>query len=157
MSRVCTPVSVVTAVVDGRPHGTTVSAFTSLSADPPMILVALDRRSRLLALVERTRRLGINVLGTEHVDLARRFAQKGADTFAGVGWTLDHGLPRFRSCPAWLACAVDSLVNGGDHVVVLARIEAAALDAAQPLTYHSREFGTHMSIVPADEATAPDP
>ena len=153
MSQVCSPVSVITTIADGRPHGTTVSAFASLSADPPMILVALDHRSELLALVRTTRRLGVNVLGTEHVDLATRFAQKGSDTFSGVDWALDHGLPRIGSCPGWLACTVDRLVRGGDHVVAFARIEFAGQDRAQPLTYHSREFGTHVSIEPGHLTT----
>src|SRR5438105_11403406 len=77
MASVCTPVSVVTAMADHLPHGTTVSAFASLSLDPPMVLVALDRGSDLLALVRRTGRFGLNVLSGAQSHLALRFARKG--------------------------------------------------------------------------------
>lgn len=78
MSGVATPVSVVTAMDDGRPHGTTVSAFSSLSMQPPMVLVALDRRSELLGLITSSLRFGINVLGGGQSALALAFARKGA-------------------------------------------------------------------------------
>jgi flavin reductase (DIM6/NTAB) family NADH-FMN oxidoreductase RutF len=89
MASVCTPVSVVTAVADDRPHGTTVSAFASLSMTPPMVLVALDRGSDLLAVVRSTGRFGLNVLGSDQCALASTFARKGPDKFAGVPWELD--------------------------------------------------------------------
>ena len=64
MAGVATPVTVVTAMSDGPPHGTTVSAFASLSMNPPMVLVSLDRGSELLSLIQESRRFGVNVLGT---------------------------------------------------------------------------------------------
>jgi flavin reductase (DIM6/NTAB) family NADH-FMN oxidoreductase RutF len=92
MAAVCTPVSVVTATVDGRPHGTTVSAFASLSMHPPMVLVSLDRTSELLAVVRSSGAFGLNVLGRDQSGLARVFAGKGgAEKFAGVPWELDSG------------------------------------------------------------------
>jgi flavin reductase (DIM6/NTAB) family NADH-FMN oxidoreductase RutF len=84
MASVCTPVSVVTTIDGDRPHGTTVSAFASLSADPPMVLVSLDRASALLALVREHRMLGLNILASEQASLAMAFARKGDDKFAGV-------------------------------------------------------------------------
>src|SRR5690625_3651156 len=77
MAGVCTPVSVVTGLDGASPHGTTVSAFASLSLEPPMALVALDRGSDLLTLLHTTRRFGINVLGSGQSELALRFARKG--------------------------------------------------------------------------------
>jgi flavin reductase (DIM6/NTAB) family NADH-FMN oxidoreductase RutF len=64
MAGVATPVTVVTAMSDGLPHGTTVSAFASLSMNPPMVLVSLDRGSELLSLIQESRRFGVSVLGT---------------------------------------------------------------------------------------------
>lgn len=147
MAGVVTPVSVVTSVADGLPHGTTVSAFASLSMDPPMVLVALDRGSDLLALVRRTGRFGVNVLGSTQSTLALAFARKGGvGKFSGVPWELDHGLPRLPGAPGWLACDVTGLVDGGDHVIALARVVAAATLEGLPLTYHARVFGTHSSL-----------
>lgn len=82
MAGVCTAVSVVTAMDGERPHGTTVSAFASLSMAPPMVLVALDRGSELLALVRAEGRFGLNVLGADQASCAARFARKGQDKFA---------------------------------------------------------------------------
>jgi flavin reductase (DIM6/NTAB) family NADH-FMN oxidoreductase RutF len=143
MAGVATPVSVVTALRDGVPHGTTVSAFSSLSMSPPMLLVALDRRSDLLGRLEGGQPFGVNVLGAHQAGVAAAFARKGADRFDGVEWTEDSGAPRLAGSPGWLACTVARLVDGGDHVVVLGDVVHAASAAAPPLVYHARTFGTH--------------
>jgi flavin reductase (DIM6/NTAB) family NADH-FMN oxidoreductase RutF len=146
MAGVATPVSVVTTLTDGRPHGTTVSAFASLSMTPPMVLVSLDRGSELLARLAIGSVFGVNVLGSDQAPLALTFARKGADKFSGVGWTADSGAPRLTGSPGWLACTVSQLVDGGDHVVVLGEVQAAATDGGAPLTYHARTFGTHAAV-----------
>jgi flavin reductase (DIM6/NTAB) family NADH-FMN oxidoreductase RutF len=145
MASVCTPVSVVTAMAGDRPHGTTVSAFTSLSLDPPMVLVSLDKTSELLGHVRRAQVLGVNVLHAGQAALATAFARKGTDKFSGVGWALEHGVPRLDGVMGWLACRVERLVEGGDHVVVFGRVVAAAGSPGAPLTYHQRRFGTHQA------------
>ena len=145
MAGVATPVSVVTALREGAPHGTTVSAFSSLSLSPPMVLVALDRRSDLLARLSIGAPFGVNVLGAHQAGLAAAFARKGADKFAGVEWAEHSGVPRLAGSPGWLACTVAQLVDGGDHVVVLGDVVHAASSSAPPLVYHARTFGTHRA------------
>ena len=147
MAGVATPVSVVTTLADGRPHGTTVSAFASLSLSPPMVLVSLDRGSGLLARLTGGSVFGVNVLGSGQADLALAFARKGADRFTGVDWVADGGAPRLAGSPGWLACTVTQLVEGGDHVIVLGEVRTAARADAAPLTYHARTFGTHAAAV----------
>jgi flavin reductase (DIM6/NTAB) family NADH-FMN oxidoreductase RutF len=147
MAGVATPVSVVTAMGDGLPHGTTVSAFASLSMDPPMVLVSLDRKSDLLAIVRETHRFGVNVLGSDQSSLALAFARKGGTgKFNGVRWEVDNDLPRLPGAPGWLACDVAQLVDGGDHVVALGNVVAADTEHGSPLTYHGRLFGTHAAL-----------
>lgn len=146
MAGVATPVSVVTTLSDGRPHGTTVSAFASLSMTPPMVLVSLDRGSDLLTLVRRSGRFGLNVLGTHQTALALAFAKKGIDKFTGVLWDEEDGLPRLPGAPGWLSCDVADLVDGGDHVVVLGAVRTAETATGKPLTYHARVFGTHAAL-----------
>ncbi|MEN3304587.1 MAG: hypothetical protein V7603_789 [Micromonosporaceae bacterium] len=147
MARVCVPVAVVTAVsAVGRPHGTTVSAFSSLSLDPPMVLVCLDRRSDLLALLHPGRPFGVNVLLRSQSEVARRFARKGHAKFAGTPWTCPAGVPRLTGAGAFLACRTERLVDGGDHVIVLGTVTTANAVAAAPLTYHDRGFGTHLPL-----------
>ena|ERR1700712_3868295 len=146
MASVATPVTVVTTLLDGVPHGTTVSAFASLSMDPPMIMVALDRGSDLLARIRQTRRFGINVLGSTQPALAMAFARKGLEKFAGVQWKLDNDLPRLAEAPGWLACELADLVGGGDHMIALGSVVGVDTVDGFPLTYHARVFGTHAAL-----------
>lgn len=145
---VCTPVSVVTSHHEGRPHGTTVSAFCSLSLDPPMVLVSLDQESDLLAMVSDSGRFGVNVLGHDQGELARRFARKGADKFDGVEWDLHRGVPRLAGAATWLACELERLLEGGDHLVAYGLVEHAESTPGDPLLYRNRSFGT-LSPTPA--------
>jgi flavin reductase (DIM6/NTAB) family NADH-FMN oxidoreductase RutF len=147
MAGVCTPVSVVTSVDADTPYGTTVSAFTSLSLEPPMVLVALDQRSDLLAVLRRSGRFGLNVLADRQADLAMTFARKGGGgKFDGVRWHDDGGVPRLPGTTGFLRCDVTELVAGGDHVIVLGEVRHADSGAGAPLTYHRRAFGTHRPV-----------
>jgi flavin reductase (DIM6/NTAB) family NADH-FMN oxidoreductase RutF len=135
-----TPVAVVTTMRAGRPHGTTVSAFCSLSLDPPLVLVSLDRGSRLLRDVRRTRRLCINVLAAGQEHLAMRFARKDADKFSGLYWFEEHGLPVLPGCRSWVTAAVQRVVAAGDHMTINGLIFDAQVNEAAPLLYHARRF-----------------
>ncbi len=154
MASVPTPVSVVTTFVAGRPHGTTVSSFASLSLDPPMVLIALHAGSRLLRVLAHANRFGLNVLSSGQRDLAVTFARKDLDKFDTVTWSLSGGLPRLAGCSAWLACEVEDIVKGGDHRVAMGRVVVAEHTALPPLTYHRRLYGTHAALdeEPIDEA-----
>jgi flavin reductase (DIM6/NTAB) family NADH-FMN oxidoreductase RutF len=147
MASVCTPVTVVTTCEDGHPHGTTVSAFASLSIDPPLVSIALDGASDLLALARRSGRVGVNVLAHDQHDLALRFARKGDDKFAGLDWHEEEGLPRLPGTVGWLGCRVEEVVVGGDHEIVIAAVESVAPGESAPLVYHRRRFGTHSAFL----------
>ncbi len=146
MSAVCTPVSVVTSYIDGLPYGTTVSAFSSLSMDPPMILVSLDRASLLLETLQLGSEFGLNVLAETQSAVALRFATKaGTGKFAELDWFLHGGVPRLPEVGVFVACRVADLVPGGDHVIVLGDVLTVDSAESAPLTYHSRKFGTHAA------------
>ncbi|MCP2256141.1 NADH-FMN oxidoreductase RutF, flavin reductase (DIM6/NTAB) family [Prauserella aidingensis] len=146
MAAVCTPVSVVTAMAGDHPHGTTVSAFASLSMNPPMVLVSLDRASNLLAIARDTRLFGLNVLSSDQSALAANFTRKGESKFAGIEWETVAGVPQLPGVCGFVACEVTELVNGGDHVVLLGHVQAAEPAGGRPLTYHARVFGTHSAL-----------
>ncbi len=155
MSGVATPVSVITAIGDGLPHGTTVSAFASLSMEPPMVLVALDRGSDLLAMVRQTGRFGVNMLSATQSATALAFARKGGTSkISSICWQVDHDLPRIPGALGWLACDVEQYVDGGDHVVLLGVVRAADTADGPPLTYHARVFGTHAALRIEEEGSA---
>jgi flavin reductase (DIM6/NTAB) family NADH-FMN oxidoreductase RutF len=145
MAGVPTPVSVVTAMDGDRPHGTTVSAFASLSLVPPMLLVSLDRQSDLLKLLRAKGRFGVNVLASDQAAVAKAFAVKGATKFDGINWRPAEGLPRLDGAAGWLACSVADLVDGGDHVIALGTVLTAEAAGRTPMTYHARSFGTHAA------------
>jgi flavin reductase (DIM6/NTAB) family NADH-FMN oxidoreductase RutF len=144
MAMVCTPVAVVTAQRSGVPFGTTVSAFTSLSMDPPMLLVSLDRGSGLLAVIRDVGQFGVNVLSNQQADLATNFAVKGGtEKFDGITWHLAADVPQLPGSVAFVSCRAAEMVEGGDHVVMLGEVVAVHHCEHPPLTYHRRGFGTH--------------
>ncbi|MCW2800844.1 MAG: flavin reductase [Aeromicrobium sp.] len=146
MGNVAAAVSVVTVLEDGQPHGTTVSAFASLSMDPPMLLVSLDNTSTLLSRLREGLLVGVNVLDARQDQIALRFARKGSDKFADVPWQLEDGAPALRDRHAWVAITVARLVEAGDHTLVLGDVVAADVSTDAPLTYWQRTFGTHRAF-----------
>jgi flavin reductase (DIM6/NTAB) family NADH-FMN oxidoreductase RutF len=146
-----TPVAVVTTMRAGRPHGTTVSAFCSLSLDPPLVLVSLARGSRLLREIRRTRRLCINVLAAGQEDLALRFARTDSHKFAGLAWLEKHGLPVVPGCRSWVTAAVQRVLVAGDHMTISALIFDAQVNEAAPMLYHARSFTQPVPISEGDQ------
>jgi len=125
---------------DDSAHGTTVSAFCSLSIDPPLMLVALDRSSELLKLLRETRRFGVNLLSSDQQEVGVTCAKKGAEKLKAVSWDDEHGLPRIKDAAAWLECDVQNLLPGGDHVIVVGLVTACETGDSEPLVYHRRRF-----------------
>jgi flavin reductase (DIM6/NTAB) family NADH-FMN oxidoreductase RutF len=112
-----------------------------------MVLVSLDLGSELLAIVRKTGRFGLSVLGSGQSALALAFARKGgAGKFDGVPWETDGGVPRLAGAGGFLLCSAARLVPGGDHIIVLGDVLAACPAEGQPLTYHGRAFGTHAAL-----------
>lgn len=148
MGNVAGPVSVVTTHAAGKPAGTTVSAFVSLSMEPPMLLVSLMRGSYLLSLLSVGSTVGVNVLGSEQAALATQFTGRHEERFRGVEWVLLDGAPALAGAHAWVSLRVARLVPAGDHVLVLGDVLNAVSRAhdepGDPLTYHRRSFGTHV-------------
>src|ERR1700761_5850431 len=138
-------VSVVTCALDGRPYGATVSAFESLSMDPPMMLVALNRHSGLLHVILEACRFRINVLSAGQQEIADRFASKlSPDRFIGRGWKYDSGLPLLFDAQAWITCVLGEVLDGGDHVVLLGHVRDAAAQPRPPLVHCARTYGTYL-------------
>jgi flavin reductase (DIM6/NTAB) family NADH-FMN oxidoreductase RutF len=141
LSCIPTAVTIVTTIVQGKPHATTVSAFSSLSADPPLVMIALSRSSDLLGMLERGCRFGVNLLSAGQERVGRRCALKGQDKLASVPWYEVEGLPRIEDSAGWLTCEVWDLVPGGDHVIVVGLVTGCeSAKQASPLIYHRRRY-----------------
>jgi len=147
MRNVAAAVAVVTTFdPDGRAYGTTVSAFTPLSMDPPLLLVALDNTSRLLALVVTGQSVGVNVLAADQADLGRQFAQRSGDRWLGVPWRPEADAPSLIERHAYVGIRVERQILAGDHTLLVGSVTSADWDAGEPLTYWQREFGTYAGI-----------
>jgi 3-hydroxy-9,10-secoandrosta-1,3,5(10)-triene-9,17-dione monooxygenase reductase component len=143
MSLVAQPVAVVTGVgPDGALAGMTVSSFTSVSADPPMVLFCPSRRSRTWASIAPSGRFVVNVLAADQQDVAEHFSGSG-EPFSRVSHRVGaDGLPVLSGVLASARCTTAAVRRGGDHHVVLARLEDLSRGTGTPLTYWSRSYAT---------------
>ena len=139
MGQFATGVAVVTT---RGPAGLTTNAFTSLSLEPPLVLVCLDLGSRTLAAVREHRRLAVNVLASDQRELAVRFAGKAAhqEKFADVGWREEGGVPVLDGVVAWFAGPVRDLIDGGDHVIAVTEAVRFAAPGGSPLLFHQGTY-----------------
>ena len=132
-----TGVTVVTARDASGPAGLTTNAFTSLSLDPPLILVCFDNASRTLPVVRASRRFAVNVLRAGQEDLAAVFASKRLQDvkFAQVTHRSDHGVPVLDDALAWLVCDLVELLPGGDHTIGIGAVTELFEDEGDPLLF----------------------
>ncbi|HIW62394.1 MAG TPA: flavin reductase family protein [Candidatus Stackebrandtia excrementipullorum] len=135
-------VTVVTTRTDNAPHGATVSAFMSLSMDPPMLLVSLDNRSTLLTRLTMGSVAGVNILATDQSEIATFFATRGRDHSSVVWEPDDGGPPRLPGCLAWVTFTVDRLTTVGDHTLVIGEVRSAETASGDPLLYLRRGYGS---------------
>jgi len=143
MGRFASGVTVITTHAGGANHGTTASAVSSLSMDPPMVLTCLNKTSATQAAVCEAGVFAINILGADQGDIAFQFATKsGGAKFDGVDIaTGRHDVPLIQQALAHIECRVAEMVTGGTHTVFLAEVESAAATEGAPLTYFRGKFG----------------
>ncbi|MFJ3574561.1 flavin reductase family protein [Streptomyces rubiginosohelvolus] len=137
-------VTVVTARDADGPTGFACQSFASLSLDPPLVSFMVARTSTTWPRIARAGVFCVNVLGAEQSALCRGFAVSGADKFAGVAYgdAPATGSPLLDSVPAWIDCRVHAVHTGGDHLIVVGRVEAlGAEEAGEPLLFHRGAFG----------------
>jgi 3-hydroxy-9,10-secoandrosta-1,3,5(10)-triene-9,17-dione monooxygenase reductase component len=143
MTLVAQPVTVVTGLdPDGAPAGMTVSSFTSVSADPPLVLFCPSRASRTWASIAPSGRFVVNVLASHQQDVAEHFSGSAAP-FSHVSHRIGtDGLPVLAGVLASARCTTAAVRQGGDHHLVLARLDEIDRGAGTPLTYWSRRYAT---------------
>lgn len=143
LGRFASGVTIVTAVDQhGNSHGMTVSAFSSLSLEPPLVLVCIDNAATMSPLMATTERFAVNILDSEQEELSRRFASQD-DRFAGIGFSPSpSGAPLLDDVLAWLDCRVVARHPAGDHVIVIGEVEHGAALDGQPLLYYRSGYAT---------------
>jgi 3-hydroxy-9,10-secoandrosta-1,3,5(10)-triene-9,17-dione monooxygenase reductase component len=124
------------------PAGATANAVASLSLEPPLMLVCLDRGSRTLQAVRESGLFAVNVLGASSEDHARRFASKAphAEKWEGVAWSERAGAPVLDEAIVWIVCELRDLLDGGDHVIVTGHVRDLGTRPGTALTFHGGEY-----------------
>ncbi|MGW7363321.1 flavin reductase family protein [Streptomyces sp. NPDC054841] len=123
-------------------------SFASLSLDPPLVAFMVARTSTTWPRIARAGAFCVNILGAGQGELCRAFAVSGADKFAGVSHAPAPvtGSPRLDSVPAWIDCTIRTVHTGGDHLIVVGRVEAlGAEQEGDPLLFHRGRFGRFSS------------
>ncbi len=132
-----TGVTVVTALdADGKPRGFTANSFTSVSLEPPLLLVCLAKTAHSHSVFTRTGAFGINILNDQQKDVSGLFASKASDKFERVAWELsDINTPTISQCLATFNCVVEQTVDAGDHTILIGRVMSFQTEAGNPLGY----------------------
>lgn len=140
-----TGVTVVTTVgADGAPRGFTANSFTSVSLDPPLLLVCPSRRLSSFGAFEACAHFGVSVLAEGQENVSNIFAGKSADRFAAVEWRADaQGTPLIAGAAAQFSCATVQAAPAGDHIVLIGRVLDFARSGARGLGYAS---GAYFSL-----------
>ena len=159
LSHFASGVVVVTSVeADGTPVGMTCQSFTSLSLDPPLVMVSPAKSSRTWPRIRATGHFAVNVLGAHQRDVSAVFGRSGADKFAGQDFTAGvTGAPLLTGSIAQIECALETVHDAGDHEIVVGRVLAldapgvdrplaADADDLAPLVYYRSGYWTRDAM-----------
>jgi flavin reductase (DIM6/NTAB) family NADH-FMN oxidoreductase RutF len=139
-------VTVVTTVHEGKLRGVTVSAFSSISLDPPLVLVCLANEAESKEWIAESGIFAVNILSDEQEFLSERFAARAPIVnahFDGVPYhTAITGSPILADSLAWYDCRVEAAHDGGDHTIFIGRVEAIGFgtEGKQPLVYFANRY-----------------
>lgn len=154
-----TGVTVVTTVDnEGRNRGMTMNSFTSVSLDPPLVLVCVDVRAASYNAFIESSGFAVHILGADQQELALKFASKSTDKFAGVDtYTGEGSAPIITDVHAWIDCSTDNVIVAGDHAILLGRVLNYDAQDRRPLAFYQgkfNSFGTDEEIVRQQASTA---
>ena len=138
LGRFVSGVTIMTTLgADDRPVGITVSAFSSLSLEPPLVLACIEKKASIHDLLTSGRAFAVNVLAADQEHLSRRFASKDTDRFDGIGYKeAAGGPPLLEGALAYIECRVAETYPGGDHTIVVGEVESVTVADHKPLAYY---------------------
>ena len=157
MRRAVSGVSIVTTSGDLGRYGLTVSSMTSVSAEPPMLLVCVNKSSVAHDAIAGNRRFAVNVLTARQQHLAATFAGSStygpAYAFSSDEWTVSSsGLPQLLNLAAVFECELHTAVTAGTHSIFIGRVSKARGAEETPLAYSNREYGVPVGLAAANAA-----
>jgi len=133
----------VATVLDsaGAPQGMTANSFTSVSLSPPLVLVCVDHRARILEHFRIGQHFGVNILGASQQHFSDKFAGSGYDRFEGVAWHAGQtGVPLLPDVLATIECARVKVVTAGDHDIVIGEVLHANCQDGDPLVFYGSQY-----------------
>jgi flavin reductase (DIM6/NTAB) family NADH-FMN oxidoreductase RutF len=137
-----TGVTVITTKVGDQVHGMTANAFMSVSLEPPLVLISVDRRTKMCSLLYEGQRFGVSVLAAGQRDLSDQFAGRPGDGRDEPSFEIVHETPVVAGSAAQFVSKVAKSYWGGDHSLFLGRVEYACYEGnAQPLLFHGGQYG----------------
>lgn len=136
-----TGVTVVTAYHHDEIAGMTANAVTSLSLNPPLVLVAVDKTAAMHAVLTSSRHFALNILSDAQEQLSRRFAMRGPKDVSDLTWKkADSGAPILADALAWVDCRLADMLPGGDHDIFIGEILAGDSRDGSPLLYFCGKY-----------------
>lgn len=136
LAQYATGVTIITTNAGGSLAGVTANSFSSLSLDPPLVLWSIARTSRSFDAFSSARHFAINVLGADQVGVSQHFSSKETDKFAGSAWHPGrNGVPLIDGAIATFECSVEAVHDGGDHVIIVGRVDHYAWYRGEPLVF----------------------
>jgi flavin reductase (DIM6/NTAB) family NADH-FMN oxidoreductase RutF len=137
-----TGVTVITTRAGETIHGMTANAFMSVSLEPPLVLISVDRRTKMCNMLYEGQRFGVSVLASDQRELSDRFAGRAAAAAPEPAFEMVHETPLVGGSAANFVSKVAKSYWGGDHSLFLGRVEFASYDeGAQPLLFHGGQYG----------------
>lgn len=145
-----TGVTIVTTMMPtGEPIGFTANSFTSVSLDPPLILVCIAKSAAGYAAYTSADAFCVNILSEDQRDLSGTFAQRGTDKFIGVGWRQGQtGSPILDGGVGHFDCDMHQLVDAGDHAILIGRVVGYDANDDAPLCYHRGKYAGLEPVAP---------
>ena len=144
---------VTTAGIDGQPRGFTANSFTSVSLEPPLLMVCIGKSAASVDVFRQAQGFAVNILSEAQKDISVLFASKRADKFESVGWRPGpFGDPLIEGSAAWFDCARYQVIDAGDHIILMGHVEAFSYTDANPLGYargHYITLGLEQAAVNA--------
>ncbi len=142
MGHFATGVTVITTRDrSGIPFGLTANAFTSLSLNPPLVLICVDKAVQCYPCFEESKVFAVNILSEAQEDLSRRFATKGIEKFSGIKWRhSEKGLALIEGSIAHIECRIVQNYEGGDHTIYVGEILSAEVSRGRPLLFFQGKY-----------------
>ncbi len=142
MGHFATGVTVITTKDSaGKAFGLTVNSFTSLSLNPPLVIVCVDKTVDCYSCFDETKVFTVNVLSEDQEELSRRFSTKGLEKFEGIQWRMgENGAPLLEGVIGTIECKVTHSYEGGDHTIFLGEILSATAKEDRPLLFFKGKY-----------------